>query len=37
MKSTKIFVLKIEKLLDGLNSGKMVQLQNDLEKLVAEV
>lgn len=37
MKSTKIFVLEIEKLLDGLNSEKMVQLQNDLKKFVAEV
>jgi len=37
MKSTKIFVLEIEKLLDGLNSEKIVQLQNDLEKLVSKV
>ena len=37
MKSTKIFVLEIEKLLDGLNSEKIVQLQKVLKKLVSEV
>ena len=37
MKSTKNFVLEIEKILDDLNSEKIVQLQKKLEKLVAEV
>jgi len=36
MKSTKIFVLNIEKLMDSLNSERINDLQNTLKKLIAE-
>jgi len=33
MKRTKIFVLDIEKILDGLNSDRITELQNILQNL----